>query len=119
MLSSGWWSVDVDVVVSVQRATATSGCVASLSYRWVRAMELLLFRLLSLVPATVRATWSDARLIARSPYCGADMDVEVAVSAHCAPATTDCVSSLTWHWVRAMVLLLSRLAVLDVDSVDV
>ena len=56
----------VDAVVSVQHAAVADGSVSSLSGRRRRVMLLHLSRHLSLVPATVRVTESDARGCASS-----------------------------------------------------
>ena len=77
--SCDWWTVDVDVAVSLQHEAAASNCVSSLSGRRFRAMLLLLSR---------RLCSSPSRLMCPDP-------TPVDARALCGDAT-----GVQWTWMR-------------------
>ena len=98
------------------------GSVFSWSCCQLGVMVLLFARRLLLDTATVDAPGSDARLLADTPCChapGGRWTLDTAVSIQCAAAAADSASPLSTRWIRAMLLLLSRRAAVDVASVHV
>ena len=112
----------VDAAVSVKHAAAAGGYISSLSCCQLGVMVLLFARRLLLDTATVDAPGSDARLLAHTPCCPCawwSVEADTTVSIQRAAAAADCVSSLSTHCVRVMVLLLSRRDALVTAEVNV
>jgi hypothetical protein len=96
----------VGASVSFQHAAAAGCSVSSLSWRQLRGMGLPLSRRRLIVGDPLAATGFDGRLLACPPCChaAAGLWAWTRLSAYCAAAADECVSSLLWCCVRALVL---------------